>query len=58
MHVKPDGETVEVNATVPVKALTGDTEIAEVAVAPARAVTLVGLVVTVKSRMSTVTVVE
>jgi len=49
VHVKPAGETVDVNATVPVKPLTGATVIVEVAVAPARAVTLVGLAVTVKS---------
>ena len=58
MHVNPAGETVEVNATVPVKPFTGVTVIVEVAVAPARAVTLVGLATTVKSRMLTVTVAE
>jgi len=58
VQVRPAGETVEVNATVPVKALTGATVIVDVAVAPARAVTLVGLAVTVKSRMLTVTVAE
>jgi len=58
VHVNPAGETVDVSATVPVNALTGATVIVEVAVAPARAVTLVGLAVTVKSRMLTVTVAE
>lgn len=47
MHVRPAGETVEVNATVPVNPFNGATVIVEVAVAPARAVTLVGLAVTV-----------
>ena len=58
VHVNPAGDTVEVRATVPVKALTGATVMVEVAVAPARAVTLVGLAATVKSRMLTVTVAE
>jgi len=58
VHVNPAGETVEVRATVPVKPLTGATVIVEVAAAPARAVTLVGLAVTVKSRIFTVTVAE
>jgi len=47
VHVNPAGETVEVSATVPVKPFTGATVIVEVAVAPARAVTDVGLAVTV-----------
>src|SRR5436190_1483937 len=58
VQVRPAGETLEVNATVPVNALTGATVIVEVAVAPARALTLVGLAATVKSRMLTVTVAE
>ena len=58
MQVNPAGETVEVRATVPVNALTGATVIVEVAAAPARTVTLVGLAVTVKSRILTVTVAE
>ena len=58
MHVRPAGETVEVNATVPVNPFNGATVIVEVAVAPARAVTAVGLAVTVKSRIFTVTVAE
>jgi hypothetical protein len=47
VQVKPAGDTVEASATVPVNPLTGATLIVEVAVAPARAVTLVGLAVTV-----------
>jgi hypothetical protein len=58
VQVRPAGDTAEVSATVPVNALTGATVIVEVAVAPARAVTLVGAAVTVKSRMLTVTVAE
>ena len=56
MQVRPAGETVEVRATVPVKPLTGATVIVELAAAPARTVTLVGLAVTVKSLTVTVTV--
>ena len=58
VQVNPAGETVDVNATVPVKPFTGATVIVEVAVAPARAVTLVGLAVTVKSVIVKVTVAE
>jgi len=58
VHVNPAGETTDVSATVPVKPFTGATVIVEVAAAPARAVTLVGLAVTVKSLMLTVTVAE
>jgi hypothetical protein len=47
VQVNPAGETVEANATVPVNALTGATVIVDVAVAPASALTLVGLAVTV-----------
>ena len=47
MQVNPAGETVEARATVPVKPFSGVTVIVEVAVAPASAVTLVGLAVTV-----------
>ena len=47
MQARPAGETVDVRATVPVNPLTGATVIVEVAVAPARADTLVGLAVTV-----------
>ena len=46
MHVNPAGETVEVNATVPVKPLSGVTVIVEVVDAPALAAILVGLAVT------------
>ncbi len=49
VQARPAGETVEVKATVPVNPFTGATVIVEVAVAPARAPTLVGLAVTVKS---------
>jgi hypothetical protein len=48
-QVRPAGETTEERATVPVKPLTGATVIVEVAVAPARAETLVGLAAMVKS---------
>ncbi len=58
VHVNPAGETVEARATVPVKPFTGATVIVEVAVAPARALTLVGLAVTVKSVTVIVTVAE
>jgi len=47
VQVNPAGDTVEVRATVPVKPLSGATVIVEVAVAPAKALTLVGLAVTV-----------
>ncbi len=43
------GETVDVNATVPVNPFTGATVIVEVAVAPARAATLMGDAVSEKS---------
>jgi len=49
VHVKPAGETADVRATVPVKPLTGATVIVEVAVAPAGALTLVGVAVIEKS---------
>jgi hypothetical protein len=47
VHVNPAGETVEANVTVPVKPFNGVTVIVDVAAAPARADTLVGLAVTV-----------
>ncbi len=47
VQVSPAGETVEARATVPVKPFTGATVIVDVAVAPARALMLVGLAVTV-----------
>jgi hypothetical protein len=47
VHVNPAGDSAEVRATVPVNPLTGVTVIVEVTVAPARALTLVGLAVTV-----------
>jgi hypothetical protein len=47
VHVKPAGDTVDARATVPVNPFTGATVIVDVAVAPARAPTLVGLAATV-----------
>jgi len=47
VHVKPAGDTVDDRATVPVKPFNGATVIVDVAVAPARALTAVGLAVTV-----------
>ncbi len=47
LHVNPAGDTVEARATVPVNPLTGATVIVDVAVAPASALTLAGLAVTV-----------
>ncbi len=47
LHVRPVGETEDVRATVPVKPLTGETVTVDVAAAPARTVTDVGLAVTV-----------
>lgn len=58
MHVSPAGETVDANATVPVKPLRGATVIVEVMAVPAFPATLVGLAVTVKSCTVTVTVAE
>ena len=56
MQVRPEGDTVEVRATVPVKPFTGATVMVEVAAVPALTATLVGLAVTVKSVTITVTV--
>ncbi len=56
VQVRPAGETDEVRATVPVKPFTGATVIVEVAAVPALTATVVGLAVTVKSVMLTVTV--
>jgi len=61
VQVRPAGDTVEVRATVPVKPLIGATVMVDVAVAPERIVTLVGLAVIEKSCAAvtvTVTVVE
>ena len=61
LQVRPAGDTVEVRATVPVKPLIGATVMVDVAVAPERIVTLVGLAVIEKSCAAvtvTVTVVE
>jgi len=49
VHVNPAGETVEVNATVPVNPFSGATVIVEVAAVPEFVLTLVGLAVTEKS---------
>ena len=56
VQVRPAGETLEVRATVPVNPLRGATVIVDVAAAPARADTLVGLALTLKSFTVTVTV--
>ena len=58
VQVRPAGETVEVNATVPVNPLTGATVIVDVAAVPTLTATVVGLAVTVKSMTVTVTVAE
>jgi len=58
VHVRPAGDTADVSATDPVNPLTGATVIVDVPVPPAAKVTVVGLAVTVKSRMLTVTVAE
>jgi hypothetical protein len=58
VHVRPAGETAEVNATVPTNPFTGATVMVDVAVAPASAETLVGLAVTVKSWIVIVTTAE
>ncbi len=47
VQVRPAGDIVEVRATVPVNPFTGATVIVEVAAAPASALILVGLAVTV-----------
>jgi len=47
VHVNPAGETTDVKVTVPVNPFTGATVMVDVAVAPARALTAVGLAVTV-----------
>jgi hypothetical protein len=49
VQVRPAGETVDANDTVPVNPLMGATVMVEAPVAPARAVTLVGLAATEKS---------
>jgi hypothetical protein len=56
VQVRPAGETADVRATVPVKLFTGATVMVEVAAVPAVVVTAVGLAVTLKSVMLTVTV--
>ena len=54
--MRPAGATEEVRATVPVNPFTGATVMVEVAATPALTATVVGLAVTVKSVMLTVTV--
>ncbi len=49
VQVKPVGETIEDNATVPAKLFNGAMVIVELAAALANTVTLAGLGVTVKS---------
>jgi len=56
VHVRPAGETDDVNATVPVKPLTGATVMVEVAAVPTLTLAVVGLAATVKSVTITVTV--
>lgn len=56
VQVRPAGETLEVNATVPVKPLIGATVIVEVAAVPTLTLAVVGLAATVKSVTITVTV--
>jgi len=57
VQVNPiEGDMEEVSATVPVKLFTGATVIVEVAAVPALTATVVGLAVTLKSVMLTVTV--
>ena len=57
VQVNPaEGDMEEVSATVPVKPFTGATVIVEVAAVPALTATVVGLAVTLKSVMLTVTV--
>lgn len=58
VQVSPAGETVEANATVPVKPLTGATVIVEVPEPPAANVTVVGLAAMLKSVTVKVTVAE
>jgi len=56
VHVSPAGETLEVNATVPVNPFTGATVMVEVAAVPTLTLAVVGLAATVKSVTITVTV--
>ena len=58
MQASPDGETVSVSPTVPVKPFSGATVIVEVADTPAVVVTVVGLAVTEKSWKANTTVPE
>jgi len=56
VHVRPAGETDDVNATVPVNPFTGATVMVEAAAVLTVLVTAVGLAATVKSVTATVTV--
>jgi hypothetical protein len=58
VHVRPEGETEDVNATAPLNPLLGATVIDEVAATPALTITLDGLAVTVKSVTMKVAVAE
>ena len=58
VHVRPAGEAVDVSATVPVNPFIGATVIVGVTAVPEFVATLVGLAVTVKSWIVTVTVAE
>ena len=58
VQVSPAGETVDVNATVPVNPLTGATVMVDVTAVPEFVDTLVGLAVTVKSVTVTAIVAE
>ncbi len=49
VQVRPEGETVDVRVTGPVKLFTGSMVTVDVAAAPANPATLVGLAATVKS---------
>ena len=58
VHVKPAGDTADVNVTVPVNPLTGATVIVDVPEPPEANVKLVGLAAMVKSLTVKVTVAE
>ena len=58
LHVRPDGDTCEVRATVPANPLTGATLIVEEPIVPAGVVTVVKLGLRVKSATVYVTVAE
>jgi hypothetical protein len=56
VQVRPEGETEEVRATVPVKPFTGATVMVEVAATPTSTLAVVGLAVTEKSVTMNVTI--